>query len=215
MQDKCGILKYSEDQNDLFIGRQHNVDRYEDKNFMSSYFMRFKNKRFNLYNNRKVLNHNAKGEELTNIILDLMKTRDTIFQDMMDEYTPKYDYRSPLFCDFHHNDDHLILTTLYQDKRHVFYTGPAGFRDSLSLKDPYVIYEPKDPYMLEVFDAYIDLVSNDTKGAVNVGKLLLDNFQYKVSDRYNMDDYLMLPIVIYIIQEVINTIILDNMIVTY
>lgn len=216
MQDKDKVLKYDEELNTLFIGRQHKLT-FEPQNFIESQYRKMKDRAFPLNDKAPIpaQTNNDTSSWLYEAAQKLLAERDIIINDYTYSYEPKYNYGVKLFMSPRDPVGNFVLSKLYMDKRTCVYLGAYGFEYKSNIKFYTSFdYNFRDPFMLEVFDAYMDM-EDDEKSALGVAKIIIENFNNKVLDGYNFDDYMGIPLIIYIISHVLDTINKDNMIVSY
>lgn len=197
MQQVMSLLKYGYDKNTLFIKNVYDYDAVENNYDMSLYTSLIDK----LFIPRDEYEDDESVGLITSdaskILLKSFDDREKIFAEYrgVKGYDSKYIYNTRLYLRSKAN--HLILTRYYNSKvTLVDMFDSAGFFDN-KLKSSWVDYQVKSPYICKFLDWYMDgafdcIVSNIT---------LLKRYS---PSKYNIDDFLGIPLLILALQETIN-----------
>lgn len=212
-QDQTGVLRYGEDLNTLFTNYPV-VSNDDLKDYKMSYINKILKRKIRTKAESPTplnipcdpYNHSLKYELEFKRRDDYNEENEMMLDSpLIDNFESMYNYSTKFFIS--NLSDFSILT--HFRKSNISLNELNSRPADISTKDMefYIMYEPKAKILLYVLDLYMQEKYEDI---VN-----LDIFDDYVPSNNNIDDYLILPLVIYIISEAIETIEKDDLIVSF
>ena len=199
MQEIIGVLKFGYDKNKLFLNNTYGFDAIEenyDKSLYGVLLDRWFEEREDVCPLENTSNGNVRSDAALELI-SAMDLRERIYAEYRNvpEYTSKYIFSTRLYL--RPKTEHMILTRFYNS--HIMLVDmfdTAGFFDA-RLKRSWVEYEITSPIILPVLDMYMD---EDWEGIIKYCKKLK---RFNPS-KFNIDDYMAVPLMLICIEEAIN-----------
>lgn len=193
-QEKHDVLKYGFYNNTLFVGPAYPIPR-EEANYNNSLYAKLIDKDF-----CKISEDPGYVDNITSTImqefLKCCENRDYYNEDHGIEYTPQYAYRTKLY--FLEKTNHSILSRFYMSG---IITCDMIEMPEISdgiTRSSHVNYTLKSPAICRVLDAYM---SNNRDSLI---RAILGLKRYSI-DRENLDDYFGIPLLLYVVGDLINS----------
>lgn len=211
MQDDNGeqVLKYGLARSTLILVNTYGYDNSE-ADYMDSLYKLLSERLFDPRDCYEPTgDENKNTSYYTNAFVTAMQMRQLIFADYsrVPEYTSKYVFGTRFY--FRGTVQHSIMTRFYNSKLTLVDVFNKPSYINPALRTSWIWYEIESPYILPALDMYMD---SDYKGIINYVKNKLRRYR---PDKYNIDDYFGVPLLLQAGYEAINKMSNKNTVSTY
>lgn len=192
------ILKYSDDLNTLFIESIPDISN-TNANYLKSLFIRLKDRNFTRLS-KDIDQEEIYDSERANTaksFTTLYEVRDVINERHNYVYKAKYDYNHQLF--FRGRKEHGMLTGMYRSRFQVNdLIDCFGYAESHN-QGNFIWYRIDNPILVHMLDLWMD------DEVTSIPNKLLKALKRYMIDRDNIDDYLGIPLILYIIASTVKS----------
>lgn len=211
-QNEYNILRYGEDMNTLFVDYPF-ITNDDLKDYKMSYINKILRRKIKkIEDTPSILNVDNPLDRSCIMELDYKRREDynienveLLFNDIIEEYETPNDYTTK----FYHNTqtEFSLLTNFRKSDITLMELNSRSTDISTRDYECYIVYKPTSKIFLYILDAFL---SRDYNKIINTD--ILDDY---TPSNNNIDDYLMLPLVMFSISEAIDTIERDDLVVSF
>lgn len=193
-QENERVLRYRGN-GTLFLGSAYNEPR-EETNYKKSLYGKLINKSF-CERDKDDIHSNSISNDHMILFNNFMKKRDLYNDELPYIYNAKYDYSTKLH--FRYKSEHSILSRFYKQKIVTVNMIEVPEVDDGLTRSGYIWYTITNPLFCKILDLYLDDKIEDISS-----KKLVNELKNYTIEKDNVDDYIALPMILYILRDVVN-----------
>lgn len=199
------VMKWGYDRNTLFLTDVYEYDR-EEANYRSSLYEMLRRRRFRKHKDQGQIIEESGACRGMDWLKACLPVRDFINAEQILMYDSEYAYKIKLY--FRTFAEHMILTPFINTGvTLVELCNTVGFADH-AMKEDFIHYELKQPYCCKFLDDYM---KEDYKTILQDIDLLQDYYP----DKSNLDDYMGIPMLLFVLQQTVQQLSKSNRVNTY